>query len=155
MKIIEVETGQVYAVDINPVEEKDFKTLTKQRFSFNWKSVRLWLDNHKLQISERKNILGVMGLLDFPAEERIEIKLLASAIENCGNRKKYDRIAGCLIAFACLKAKTKYGDGACVSLIPKTMLTRHYMEKYHMLSGGRQLYLEKESLENLISEYNI
>jgi hypothetical protein len=39
--------------------------------------------------------------------------------------------------------------------MPKTELIKHYMDKYHMAYGGRQLYLEGEALFNLIKEYSL
>jgi len=46
-----------------------------------------------------------------------------------GPGKKLDRIAGCLIAFAC-KESFKRGHDGCIFLIPKTYLINHYQEKY-------------------------
>jgi hypothetical protein len=89
-----------------------------------------------LTIEGEKDILGVMALIDHPNEKRMEIKLLACSIENRGRDKKFDRIAGCLIAFACLLADKKYWKFACVSLIPKTVLLNHYKQKYNMTWGG-------------------
>jgi hypothetical protein len=97
--------------------------------------------------------LGVMGLVDVPEEKRIEIRLLANAKENKGRNKVYDRVAGCLIAFACFGAAEKYQDEACVSLLPKTSLVRHYMHKYRMVHKGRQLCLEKEALYYILKKY--
>ena len=77
-----------------------------------------------------------MGLIDRPEEKRIEIKLLASSVENIGKEKIYEGIADCLIAFACRSGVEKYGVDACISLVPKTELIRHYTEKYHMQHAG-------------------
>jgi hypothetical protein len=48
-----------------------------------------------------------MALIDVPQEKRIEIKLLANSRENQGRNKLYNRVAGCLIAYACNLAKEK------------------------------------------------
>jgi hypothetical protein len=153
MEIFEVKTGLRKPVVIQLVEEKDFKILTKRRYSFHWKVLKDVADIYKLQIEKEKDILGVMGLIDVPEENRIEIRLLASSRENQGRKKVYDRVAGCMIAFACYLAAKKYDDGAGVSLLPKTNLIRHYMQKYQMADGGRQLLLEKEALDNILKEY--
>jgi hypothetical protein len=65
----------------------------------------------------------------------------------------YDGIAGCLIAFVGREALRKYADFACISLVPKTELKPYYMGKYGMLDGGWQVYLEGESLINLVTNY--
>jgi hypothetical protein len=80
--------------------------------------------------------LGAVGLVDWPEEKRIEIKLLAVSAGNIGKQRSYDGIAGCLIAYACRLAVAKYESEACVSLVPKTELVRHYMEKYYMAHAG-------------------
>jgi len=98
--------------------EKDFKVFTKRRFSFHWKSLKGEAEIYKLQIAKKADILGVMGLIDVPDEKRIEIKLLANSKENQGRHKLYDRVSGCMIAFACHRAATKYKREACVSLVP-------------------------------------
>lgn len=153
MYIIEVCSGVHKEAIIKAVEPSDFALLTKKRYSFNWHSLKKIATIYKLTITGEKDILGVMALIDYPDECRIEIKLLASSIENQGKNKKYDRIAGCLIAFACNVSSKKYDENACVSLIPKTVLKIHYKLKYHMTWNGRQMFLENVMLFKLIKEY--
>jgi hypothetical protein len=140
-------------VIVRAVEEKDFKKLTKRRYSFRWQVLKGVAEIYKLQIEKKEDILGVVGLVDFPEENRIEIRLLANAKENQGRNKVYDRVAGCLIAFACNRAGEKYKKDACVSLVPKTNLIKHYMHKYQMVHKGRQLCLEKEALDYIVNKY--
>ena len=70
-----------------------------------------------------------------------------------GKKQAYDRITGTMIAFACREAVKLYEINACVSLIPKTELKRHYLSIYGMSDAGRQLFLEGTSLLNLINKY--
>src|SRR5689334_3628066 len=121
MYIIEVCSGVHKEAIIKAVEPSDFALLTKKRYSFNWRSLKKIATIYKLTIKGEKNILGVMALIDYPDENRIKIKLLASSIENQGRNKKYERIAGCMIAYACRISYKKYNENACVSLIPKTV----------------------------------
>ncbi|KIC92293.1 hypothetical protein [Flavihumibacter sp. ZG627] len=153
MEITDVRSGMQKAIIIKEVTEDDFKIITKKRFSFTWKTFKKTTIIYTLQIDGEEDILGLMGLIDLPEEKRIEIKLLACSLENIGKEKRYDGIAGCLIAFACRQAVSKYQDHACISLIPKTILTKHYMKKYYMQSAGRQLYLEGNSLLKILREY--
>ncbi len=153
MEIVEVETGNRRSIVISKAENEDFKLLTKKRFSFSWKAFKNLATVFKLQIKGEEDILGVIGLIDWPGEKRVEIKLLASSAENIGREKHYSRIAGCLIAFACRQAVTKYGAEACVSLVPKTKLIGHYMGKYHMHNAGWHLYLDGTNLIKLLKEY--
>jgi len=153
MNITETETGIKKGARISAVEEKERRLLTRKRFAFNWKMFGSSDKLFKLQIEDNEDILGVMNYIEMSDEKRIEIKLLACASENVGASKKYDGITGCLIAFACRSAKAAYGDLACVSLVPKTVLREHYINKYHMLDGGWQLYLEGAQMISLINEY--
>jgi hypothetical protein len=79
-------------------------------------------------------------------DNRMEIKLLTSSIENVGATKNFEGIAACLLAYACGESLKNYGELACVSLLPKTALKEHYMEKYGMLDGGRHVFLEGKVL---------
>lgn len=153
MKVLEIASGIRKEIVIELAESDDYKVLVKKRFSFVWKVVRKTAVVYKLQIEGDDDILGALGLVDWPDEQRIEIKLLASSVENIGKDKIYEGIAGCLIAFACRLAVTKYGIRACVSLVPKTELIKHYMEKYYMQHAGRQLYLDGNSLIKILKEY--
>lgn len=153
MYIFEVSSGISKKAVISLVEPADFTCLTRTRYFFTWKSLKQKATIYKLQIEDEEDILGVMALVDYPTEKRIEIKLLANSIENQGKNKKYDRIAGCLITYACRLSIKKYMEDACVSLIPKTELLHHYKQKYYMIYGGWQLYLEGEALLKLIKEF--
>jgi hypothetical protein len=153
MYIKEVCSGVCKKALIKQVEPTDFANLTKSRYFFTWKSLRQTATIYKLQIDGNDDILGVMALIDYPAEKRIEIKLIANSRENQGRFKQYDRIAGCLIAYACRLSADKYSESACVSLIPKTTLVNHYKQTYHMIYSGWQLYLESDALQMIIKKY--
>jgi hypothetical protein len=131
MEIIEVVTGIKNTVIIREAESEDFRLLTQKLFSFNWKTFKNTTTVYKLQIEGENDILGVMGLIDWPGEVRIEKKLLASSVENIGKEKIYEGIAGCLIAFACRSSVKKYGADACISLVPKTELIQQYGKISH------------------------
>ncbi len=78
--------------------------------------------------------------------------MLELSRENRGDFKVYDRLAGCLIAFAC-KLSFKEGFNGFVSLIPKTVLISHYMRKYFFSPMGAQLYVDGEISITLITDY--
>lgn len=153
MKISLAKTGAKMTAVIKPVEEEDFRFLTKKRFSFSWRHFKGSYGIFKLCLKGEDDILGVMAMEDFPEDKRIEIKLLASSLENVGQGKIYDGIAGCLIAYACREAVKRYAYDACVSLIPKTILKPKYISKYGMQNAGRHVFLEGQSLINLIKKY--
>ena len=153
MLIKEVRTGDRHKVEIIPVIPEDYKSITKSRFWFDWKEEREYYV-YKLRIKGTDEILGLISLESHLKESRIEIRLLAVSEENWGQNKRYEHIAGNLIAFACIRSIELFGRWACVSLVPKTKLIQHYMEKYHMLIAGRHLFLDIERIKSLIKRYH-
>jgi hypothetical protein len=153
MVIVELATGQELAVAISPVESKDFKQITKKRYSFDWKRERGVTAMFKLTKTGQSDILGLVSVVDFPKEFRLEMHLLCVSRENMGKTKKYEGIAGCLIAFIGRIALERYLKQACISLLPKTELRSHYKRKYGMLDGGPQLFLEGSRLQAIINKY--
>lgn len=160
MKILEVATNIWHEVTIEEIRPEDLKQLTVRRYFFNWKDIIGKAKIFKLRISLEDDIKGLMALIDFPAECRIEIKLLTASRENVvlkrekgKKRKEFAEIIGNLIAFAGKEAIFKYGKEACISLLPKTALQNHYVKKYGMRYAGQRLYLLYEQLNTLSKKY--
>jgi hypothetical protein len=152
MYVVHKESNEKHSVLIKELEDQDWKKITIKQFAFNWKKLKGVYKIFKLSLDSE--ILGLIALNIVEPEERIEIPLLAICSENIGKEKKFERIAGTLIAFACKKAIRNYNwEFPCVSLIPKTEIKAHYIKKYGMLDGGRQLYLEDVPLHKIIKEY--
>jgi len=153
MVIKKVVSGETINVVILPVAMQDYNLITKKRFWFNWKEEKHH-EVFKLQIKKTEEMLGLMSLEDIKEESRVEVRLLAVSSENRGKNKKYEQIIGNLIAFTCRYALRQYGELACISLIPKTELTQHYIEKYGMFKAGVSLCLDGSELMELIKTYN-
>lgn len=154
MFIIEQSTGKKHKVIIEPAMSEDYKSITKKRFFFNWKTEKKY-EVYKLRRASSDSILGLMSFVNFEEEKRIEIKLLSVSIENRGTNKQYERIAGTLIGFACREAKKCYGINGCVSLVPKTELKAHYIVKYEMMDAGKQIFLEGLPLLKMLNNYEL
>jgi hypothetical protein len=153
MYITELITNENKLVHISKVDDADFKRITIKRYLFNWKKLKNECEIYKLTLIDSDDILGLIVLIDYPEEERTEIKLLTSSVENIGKGKIYDRIAGCLIAFAGKEAIKKHKNYPALSLVPKTEIKLHYIKKYGMLDAGWQLYLADILLLNVIKKY--
>lgn len=153
MYVVECSNGKNHKVVIERLTLKELGNLSKARYFFNWKTEQK-NEVYKLTIEGSEDILGLLSLIVHEEEKRIEINLLAVSKENRGKNKVYERIAGNLIAWACIVAVKRFGEDACVSLVPKTDLIKHYMNAYGMMNAGRSLYLSDESLLNLIDTYN-
>ncbi|MBI4946043.1 MAG: N-acetyltransferase [Bacteroidetes bacterium] len=152
MHIIERITGKRHTVVIEPVVEEDYKTITKRKYFFNWKTEK----KHKLYKLRRGDsdiILGLISMLNEKRESRIEIRLLAVSVENRGKNRQYERIAGTLIGYACREAMKCYGTEGCVSLVPKTELKKHYINQYGMMDAGKQIFLAGLPLLKILNTY--
>ena len=153
MVIVERISGKSYKTEIVPVRSEDYNKITRTRFWFKWKEESAY-DVFKLRIKGTDPSLGLIALESHTRELIIEIRLRATSKETTGRNKTYERIAGNLIAFACLRSIKMFGRWASVSLVPKTMLIKHYMDKYHMHRSGRHLLLDGIDIMKLIDRYN-
>ena len=153
MHIVHISSKEKLAIRVTEVAEDDYARITKKRFSFDWKQEKE-NDVYKLTIDGQNDILGLISLLMVDEEERIEIKLLAVSSENIGANKTYENIAGSLIAFAARLAIKGYGVNAAISLIPKTKLAKHYINKYGFETAGKSLFMEGQNLLKLLHEYD-
>lgn len=133
MYIGDVKTGEKIEVVIERITLKDLKAIkTNPHFVFNWTKYK---DKEIFKLCTRsdKKIQGLMCIMDHVDEQTnaIEIELLEVGTENVGKKKKFDRIAGTLIAYAC-RESIKRGHEGYIFLTPKTDLINHYKEKYHL-----------------------
>ena len=153
MNVVELSTGKSLPIDILPVENADFKSLTKARYFFDWKKERSY-ELYKLVMKGQNEILGLISLEKIPSEWRVHIRLLTVSKENKGSGKTFEKIAGNLIAHAAKIAVAEFGELACVSLRPKSSISQHYISTYHMNVTGTTLSLETPEILNLINQFD-
>jgi hypothetical protein len=153
MNIVEVLTGKIYAIEVLTVESADYKLLSKARYSFDWNEEKTQ-EVYKLVIKGQNEILGLVSIERIPSEWRIHIRLLTVSLENKGEEKVFEKIAGNLIAFVSKIAVADYGELACVSLRPKSSIAQHYITKYNMNITGLTLSLEVPEIIDLINQYD-
>lgn len=149
MFVVEVKTGKKEKVRISQSNSSELQKL--KSFNFEW-SKESKFEVYKLSLISNSQILGLLSIERVIGELRIEIRLLEISTENIGKNKLYDRVAGILIAFAC-KESFKNGFYGFVSLIPKTELIKHYIEKYGFQQFGRHLAIEMQASELLMNRY--
>lgn len=153
MVIHERESGKKVMAWVEQVAVSELRTFRKREFWFDWTTEA----NHEVYklVTKSAIVHGLISLKLIHDEQRIQINLLSVTKENRGKEGKYQGVAGALIAFTCRLAIKNYGTFGCVSLIPKTSIKKHYMEKYGMLDAGRQVFLEGESLLRMIKKYEL
>lgn len=154
MLLENIVTGEEIEAEIELLRRKDLNKIKKSKqFLFDWKKE---YDKHellyKISFKEEEEILGLLCLIDVPEEMRIHLELVELRINQTGKNKTIDKIAGCLIAFACEQSfKKKYGG--FVSLLPKTKLIKHYTDKYGFSQYGRLLAIEGQASRLLLHKY--
>jgi hypothetical protein len=153
MNVVEVLSGEIHLVEVLPVENTDYKSLSKSRYHFNWKEEKTE-EVYKLVMEGQKDILGLVSIERITSEWRVHIRLLAVSKENLGNGKVFNNIAGNLIAHVSRIAVAEFGELACVSLRPKSSIAQHYINKYNMNVTGMTLSLEVPEILNLINYYD-
>ncbi|MEQ9097933.1 MAG: N-acetyltransferase [Imperialibacter sp.] len=153
MVVIDTGTGASHKVEIEPVDDRDFASLTKARYFFDWKQEKQF-EMYKLRIANTRDILGLVSIERIPEEWRLHIRLLTVSKENRGSSKKYENIAGNLLTFISKIAVREYGELACVSLKPKGLIARHYIDKFGMNVTGLTLSIEILEIFNLIEKYD-
>ena len=82
--------------------------------------------------------------------------LVEIAPHNIGREsKRYDYVAGCLIAFACRESfKLENNYKGFLSFESKTELIEWYMDKYHAkIAMGQKMYIAPNDGQHLINEY--
>jgi hypothetical protein len=159
MFVVETVSQTKIKAIVRRVTDADLGKLTKRRYFFDWKLIYGKADLYKLCLDGDEDIKGLMAIIDFPEEYRVEVKLIAASKENVATShqlgktvKRYENVAMCLLVFAGRIALANYGIMACLSLIPKTNLRQHYIRKYGMKVAGQSLYLDSDGLEQLITK---
>ena len=149
MFVVEVKTGKKEKVRVSQLKSSELVRL--EAFEFEW-SKESKFEVYKLSLILNEQILGLLSIERILEELRIEIRLLEISTKNIGKDKLYDRVAGILIAFAC-KESFKNGFYGFVSLVPKTKLIKHYIDKYGFEQFGRHLAIELQASELLMNRY--
>lgn len=153
MDIIETSSGFKLKIEILPLEDNDYKYLSKTRYFFDWKAERDF-EVYKLRIVGESDILGLISLERIPEEWRVHIRLLTVSSDNKGKEKRFDKIAGNLISHAARIAVIEYAEYACVSLRPKSEIVEHYIRNYNMTLTGVTLSIEMPEILDLIKLYD-
>lgn len=153
MKLLHIVSGKSLDAGIEEIKEEDLGWIeSSSEFSFDWSTEQFYEIYKIFLLEDRRNVLGIMSLIDRPDEYRIHLNLLEVSKSNQGRNKSIDNIAACLIAFAAENA-FKRGYYGFVSLEPKTLLIEHYQKNYGFSQYGRYLGIEGKSSRILINKF--
>ncbi len=150
--IEEVTTGQSFDTDITLATAADIRRLSAG-WNFDWKQERVEHEAYKLVAPEvGPAIQGLMSLDRMP--DHVHVNLLESNPQNVGRRKKYEGVAGNLVAFAA-KLSLELGFGGAVSFIAKSALFSHYEKTLgaRRLGRSQRMVIEEPQALRLIEQY--
>lgn len=157
VKILEKYTNSEVYAKINKILQKDLP-LKKDGWNFNWRQLYKIEGSiiYKITLVESpKKVEGVLMLTLFN-EEMLFMNNVELAPYNIGTTKKYDNVAGCLLAFACKKS-FELGEESYegyLSFDSKTELIDLYSEKYGAkLAAGNKMYFNPEASKKLMKKY--
>ena len=133
------------------------KTLPQKEdgWKFNWR--RLSKDGTIYILRTINSPENIEGALCLKVEyDMLIMDALELAPHNIGRaNKRYDYVAGCLIAFACRESFKISGDyKGFLTFVSKTKLIKWYSEKYGAeVALGQRMFIDWENGEKLIEKY--
>lgn len=130
----------------------------KDGWNFNWRKLfkTEGAEIYKLTIEENETEIEGIVMLTLMNEEMLYMNNIEIAPHNYGANGKYENIAGCLIAFACLKSMElgKNTYEGYLTFESKTVLIDLYKNKYGATSAmGQRMFIAPDAGEKLINKY--
>ena len=153
--ILDILNNKLVEAEIVSTEKNDIP-LKKDAWNFNWRQLTK-NDNSQSYVLKliyyEKSVEG--ALLLKTEEEMLIMDVLEVAPHNFGNAKRYDYVAGCLIAYACRESfKIEGNYKGFLTFISKTNLINWYSEKYGAeLAHGQRMFIDWENGEKLVEKY--
>lgn len=155
MYIFDKLTTQLVEAEIVEGKLKDMP-LKKDGWNFNWRKT-LKAKNSKTYVLRLKvNPTSPQGVLQLRTESgMITMELIEISPDNLGKTKRYDYVAGCLIAFACQQTfKLTSSYKGFLSFDSKTKLITWYQKKYYAkIAVGQKMYIDAKGAKRLIEQY--
>jgi len=157
IKILEKKTSLEKDAEIQKIQKKELP-YKKDGWNFNWRELYRTEGAvlFKISLMESPHLIEGTLMLTIFNEEMLMMNNIELAPHNIGKNKKYDNIAGCLLAFACAESFEK-GKGhyqGFLSFDSKTELIDLYHNKYGaQLAMGNKMYFDPEAGKRLMKKY--
>ena len=154
--ILDKITGELVTAEIVTFDRKNIP-LKKDGWSFNWRQMSREENGQVYFLRTINSPDQIEGALYLKFEyDMLIMEALELAPHNIGQRKKrYDYIAGSLIAFGCRESFKIEGDyKGFLTFVSKTNLIKWYIEKYGAeLALGQRMFIDWDNGEKLIEKY--
>jgi len=130
--------------------------LKKDGWNFNWRQLSKDTNTklYVLKLKYQKETVEGALLLKI-AENMLIMDVLEVAPHNIGHNKRYDYVAGSLIAYACRESFKLEGNyKGFLTFVSKTNLIDWYTKKYGAeLALGQRMFIDWENGKKLIEKY--
>jgi hypothetical protein len=154
--ILETKNKRLIEADII-IAERNNVPLKKDGWNFNWIQLLRETGSQTFVLKTIDGPHSIEGALHLKVENRMMIMdVIEIAPHNIGRKnKKYDYVAGCLIAFACRESfKIEGNYKGFLTFVSKSNLIEWYSYKYGaVLALGQRMFIDSEAGEKLINEY--
>lgn len=131
--------------------------LKKDGWNFNWRQLIQEKNSRTFFLKTIEPPQSVEGALQLKIEnEMLIMDVLEIAPHNIGRKdKKYDYVAGCLIAFACRESFKLGGNyKGFLTFVSKSNLIKWYSSKYGaVVALGQRMYIDNNVGLRLMKEY--
>jgi hypothetical protein len=125
MTVKDLQTGNFLPIKMIEIGKKQLGSFRKQEYFFEWKMEKDFAVVGQFLSAEKKPI-GLMSFEQIVSDKRIHIRLICASRKNVGKNKRYEGIVGNMMGYASKESIRLFGAEACVTLLPKTELTKHY-----------------------------
>ena len=154
--ILDKINGELVKSEIVPIDKKTIP-LKKDGWNFNWRQLSKENKGQAYILKTLNSPDQVEGALLLKHEyDMLIMDVLELAPHNIGQKnKRYDYVAGCLIAFACRESFKIVGNyKGFLTFVSKTNLIEWYEKKYGAeLALGQRMFIDWENGEKLIEKY--
>ncbi|MEN0006918.1 MAG: hypothetical protein AAF798_22390 [Bacteroidota bacterium] len=157
VKVIEKLLQVERVATISRLERREIP-LKKDGWNFNWRALfnTQGSELHKIALLETPVLVEGVVMLSLFNEKMLFMNNIELAPHNIGAGKKYERIAGCLLAFAC-KQSFEYGRDTYrgyLSFDSKTELINWYQYQYGAkIARGNKMYFDPDTGTKLMKEF--
>ena len=154
--ILDKINGKLIKSEIVPIDIRTIP-LKKDGWNFNWRQLSKEENGQTFILRTINSPNQVEGALQLKFEyDMLVMDALELAPHNIGQKnKRYDYVAGCLIAFACRESFKIEGDyKGFLTFVSKTNLIEWYAKKYGAeLALGQRMFIDWGNGEKLIERY--
>jgi len=156
MYILDVANKKLLEVVIVPATSEEIP-LKKDGWNFNWRKLFKEDNTQTFVLRTKEDSQNIEGVLLLKVEsDMLIMDLIEIAPHNIGStNKRYDYVAGCLIAFACRESFKVDGNyKGFLTFVSKSNLIELYSNKYGATRAlGQRMYIDPTNGLKLIDKY--